>query len=129
MTGAIDQKGNLQAIGGVNEKIEGFFDTCKNAGLTGEQGVIIPRSNAGDLMLRHDLIEACEAGRFHVYAVETVTAALEIFTGLESGTLGQDGEYPEDSLLGMARDKAAEFWLMSSRSPASLFADGEEADE
>jgi ATP-dependent Lon protease len=129
LTGAIDQKGHLQAIGGANEKIEGFYDTCRNAGLTGTQGVIIPHANAGDLMLRLEVLEACAAGKFHVYAVRTVADALEILTELDAGELDEDGEYPEDSLLGMAREKAAEYWLMSSRSPASLFAEEEEETE
>ncbi len=109
MTGAIDQHGKLQAIGGVNEKIEGFYETCHQRGLSGEQGVIIPAANAGELMLRADVQAACSDGRFHVHAVEHITQALEILTGRAAGAL-HNGEYPEDSLLGIARSKAAEFW-------------------
>lgn len=84
MTGAIDQFGQIQAIGGVNEKIEGFFDACRFHELTGEQGVIIPVSNVADLMLRDDVVAACKAGKFHVYAVDHVLDALAILTATES---------------------------------------------
>ncbi|MHC5048971.1 MAG: Lon protease family protein, partial [Planctomycetota bacterium] len=80
MTGAIDQLGHLLAIGAVNEKIEGFFDTCCDAGTVDGAGVIIPRANADDLMLRHDVVDACSEGKFHVYAVETVHEAIELLT-------------------------------------------------
>jgi ATP-dependent Lon protease len=129
MTGAIDQHGRIQAIGGVNEKIEGFFDVCSAEGLSGTQGVIIPRSNAGDLMLRQDLVLACEAGRFAVYAVERVEEALELFTGLPAGALDAAGEYPEGSLLAIARQKAFEYWQRSLLSPAAFATEEDEADE
>lgn len=119
MTGAIDQHGRIQAIGGVNEKIEGFFDTGVALGTSGEGGVIIPASNAGDLMLRQDVVDACDEGRFHVWAVSTVHEALEIFTGVEAGTADDDGKYPEESLLGKAQAKARLFWERSSTSPAA----------
>ncbi|MBT8063342.1 MAG: AAA family ATPase [Gammaproteobacteria bacterium] len=120
MTGAIDQHGRIQAIGGVNEKIEGFFDACKAMGLTGQQGVLIPRSNAGDLMLRQDVVTACEEGRFSVYAVETVQQALEVLTGNPAGQADENGEYPEGSLLKLAQEKAAEYWQKSSSHPSHL---------
>ncbi|MEM9379034.1 MAG: ATP-binding protein [Planctomycetota bacterium] len=120
MTGAIDQHGRIQAIGGVNEKIEGFFDAAQALGMSGEGGVIIPRSNAGDLMLRHDVVEACAEGGFHVWAVDTVAEALEIFTGLAAGERDGEGRYPEGSLLGIARTRALEYWRSSLSSPASL---------
>jgi ATP-dependent Lon protease len=109
MTGAIDQHGRLQAIGGVNEKIEGFFDTCKAQGFTGTQGVIIPESNAGDLMLRRDVQQAVKQNQFSVYAVAYVTQALEILTGQAAGAL-IDGDYPEGSVLNKAMQKANQFW-------------------
>ena len=109
MTGAIDQHGKIQAIGGVNEKIEGFFDVCNHRGLTGSQGVIIPRSNAGELMLRTDVQEACERGEFAIYAVEYVTEALEILMGMPSGVL-MDGVYPKDTILYEAVSKAEDYW-------------------
>ena len=121
MTGAIDQFGRIQAIGGVNEKIEGFFDTCNGMGLTGTQGVIIPKSNAADLMLRVDVVEACEAGRFSIYAVETVHEALALFSGMTVGERGKDGQFPEGSLLRIAVDHAGEYWLKTLQSPTSFF--------
>lgn len=81
LTGSINQHGEVQGIGGVNEKVEGFFDVCAQAGLTGEQGVLIPRSNVKNLMLREDVVKAVEAGQFHLYAVERVDEALELLTG------------------------------------------------
>ena len=120
MTGAIDQHGNIEAIGGVNEKIEGFFDACDYFGLTGDQGVVIPKSNAGDLMLRDDVVEACSKGKFHVYAVETIHEALELMTGHEAGELDDKGNYPEDSMLGKAVDKALQFWRLTLSSPAQF---------
>ncbi|MDH3592047.1 MAG: AAA family ATPase, partial [Planctomycetota bacterium] len=117
MTGAIDQLGAIQAIGGVNEKVEGFYDICKEFGLTGDQGVIIPHSNAGDLMLRHDVVEACETGKFHIWAVHRVHEALELLTGMAAGELNEDGEYEEGTLLDLAVERAAEYWLKSSARP------------
>jgi len=119
MTGAIDQMGHILAIGAVNEKIEGFFDACRDLGMTGTQGVIIPRSNAGNLMLREDVVDACREGRFHVYAVETVHEALEIFTGLEAGRRGGNGRYPDGALLGIAVKRARDYWRKASRAPAA----------
>ena len=117
MTGAIDQHGHIQAIGGVNEKVEGFFDVCHHFGLTGEQGVIIPASNAGDLMLRTDVADACVTGEFRIYAVERIEQALEIFTDQPAGTLGDDG-YPQGSLLAIAVERAEQFWRETLRAPA-----------
>jgi len=115
MTGAIDQKGNILAIGAVNEKIEGFFDACRDLGLTGTQGVLIPKANAGDLMLRDDVVEECGRGGFHVYAVDTVQEALEVLTGRPAGYRSPGGQYPEGSLLRIAVDRARDFWLRASR--------------
>jgi len=109
MTGAIDQHGRLQAIGGVNEKIEGFFDTCKAQGFTGTQGVIIPESNAGDLMLRTDVQQAVKDDKFTVHAVGRVTQALEILCQQPAGDL-INGEYPKNSILYKAMEKSKLFW-------------------
>ena len=114
MTGAIDQLGHIQPVGAVTEKIEGFFDTCRDIGLTGTQGVIIPHANAGDLMLREDVVAACAEGRFRVYAVESVEQALTVLTGWEAGVRDDEGRYPSDSLLALAEQKAFEYWLMAS---------------
>jgi predicted ATP-dependent protease len=97
VTGSVNQLGHIQAIGGVNEKIEGFFEICRQRGLTGEQGVIIPGANVPHLMLRSDIRQAVEAGKFHVYAIDTVDDGLEILSGLEAGERAIDGSYPAGS--------------------------------
>jgi predicted ATP-dependent protease len=98
VTGSVDQHGRVQAIGGVNEKIEGFFDLCNSRGLTGEQGVLIPASNVQHLMLRQDVIDAVAAGKFHIYPVEHVDQGIEILTGLPAGKRDEEGNYPEGSI-------------------------------
>jgi ATP-dependent Lon protease len=128
MTGAIDQHGQIQAIGGVNEKVEGFFDICDHFGLSGSQGVLIPHSNAADLMLRPDVVEACAAGRFHVYAIKNIWQALELFTGLESGEWGEGG-YGEGTLLNLARAQARDYWEETVRGPRSKSPAKEENEE
>ncbi len=97
ITGSVDQHGHVQAIGGVNEKIEGFFDLCARRGLDGSHGVVIPRANLRHLQLHRRVREAVAAGRFHVWAVDRVDEAIELFTGLPAGTRGPDGHYPEGS--------------------------------
>jgi len=114
ITGAIDQVGNILAIGAANEKIEGFFDTCRVIGLTGEQGVIIPRANARDLMLRDDVVDACQARQFHVYAVDRVHQALELLTGVAAGERDVTGAYPDNTLLGVAVNRAFEYWMKAT---------------
>lgn len=98
VTGSVNQHGQVQAIGGVNEKIEGFFRTCRIGGLTGSQGVIIPAANVRNLMLRPEVLEAIEAGQFHVYAVATVDEAIELLTGRPMGEPDEAGEFPEGSV-------------------------------
>jgi lon-related putative ATP-dependent protease len=98
ITGSINQHGEMQAVGGVSQKIEGFFDLCRERGLTGEQGVIIPESNIKDLMLRPDVVEAVKAGQFHVYAVDHVEQAMELLTGMPAGMPDAEGIYPEGSV-------------------------------
>jgi predicted ATP-dependent protease len=98
VTGAVSQLGEVQAIGGVNEKIEGFFDVCAKVGLTGSQGVVIPHTNVRHLMLREDVVAACGAGRFHVFAVGTIDEALSLLTGVDAGSADQSGEYPSGTL-------------------------------
>jgi lon-related putative ATP-dependent protease len=100
VTGSINQHGQIQPIGGVNEKIEGFFDVCLARGLTGEQGVVIPRTNVKNLMLRKDVVEAAAAERFHVYAIETVDQGVALLTGCDAGERDAEGSYPADSLNG-----------------------------
>jgi predicted ATP-dependent protease len=100
VTGSVNQHGVVQPIGGVNEKIEGFFDVCRDRGLTGTQGVLIPAANTDHLMLRPDVVAAAEAGSFHVYPVETVNQGLELMTGMTAGTRGDDGAFPADTVNG-----------------------------
>jgi lon-related putative ATP-dependent protease len=98
VTGSVNQRGEIQPIGGVNEKIEGFFDVCQARGLTGRQGVLIPEANTRHLMLRRDVVEAVRAGRFHVYAIATVDEGLALLTGREAGVRGPDGRYPDGTV-------------------------------
>ena len=93
VTGSVNQKGEVQAIGGVNEKIEGFYKTCKAKGLKGDEGVMIPRSNVQHLMLNEELVEAVRQGRFHIYPVSTIDEGMEILTGVNAGQLKNDGTY------------------------------------
>jgi predicted ATP-dependent protease len=98
VTGSVNQKGEVQPIGGVNEKIEGFFDICKAKGLTGRQGVIIPCQNMRHLMLREEVVEAVRQGQFRIYAVRTVDEGIEILTGAAAGERAADGSYPEGTV-------------------------------
>ena len=107
-TGAISQRGELQAIGGVNHKIEGHFEVCRARGLTGEQGCIIPKSNAKDLMLKPEVLEAAEAGKFHVWAVDHVDKALEILTGVPAGKKRKDGSYTPGSIHALVKARLEE---------------------
>ncbi len=107
VTGSMNQHGQVQAIGGVNEKIEGFFDICRVKGLTGGQGVIIPASNVRHLMLRHDVVEAVARGEFHVYPIETVNQGLELLSGMPAGSRDQSGKYPEGTLNHLVEQQLA----------------------
>ena len=109
VTGSVNQHGEVQAIGGVNEKIEGFFDVCAARGLTGTQGVLIPHANAQHLMLRADVVEACAAGRFAVYPVETIDQGIQMLTGRPPGERSGDGSYPDDSVNRLVEDRLAAF--------------------
>ena len=98
MTGSVNQKGEVQPIGGLNQKIEGFHDLCRALGFTGQQGVVIPTRNRQNLMLRDDVVESVRRGEFHVYAVDTVDEAIELLTGASAGERQPDGSYPEGSV-------------------------------
>lgn len=108
ITGSVNQYGLVQPIGGVNEKIEGFFDICQARGLTGEQGVIIPQSNVKHLMLREDVVAACAEGRFRVHAVEDVDQAIELLTGVPAGEPDAQGLVPEGSINYLVATQLAE---------------------
>ncbi|MBL8837256.1 MAG: AAA family ATPase [Alphaproteobacteria bacterium] len=120
ITGSVNQNGESQPIGGVNEKIEGFFDVCLRAGLDGRQGVVIPAANVKHLMLRQDVVDAVAAGRFAVHAVAGVDQAMEILTGVEAGVPDAAGKYPPDSVNGRVE---AELAALADR--AQQFAVGE----
>jgi predicted ATP-dependent protease len=109
VTGSVNQHGEIQAIGGVNEKIEGFFDICNNQGLSGEQGVLIPASNVKHLMLRHDVVAAVEAGRFAVYPVSHIDEGIELLTGTAAGARDTQGRYPEASINRLVEDRLVQF--------------------
>jgi lon-related putative ATP-dependent protease len=101
VTGSVNQRGEIQAVGGVNEKIEGYFDVCRLGGsLTGEQGVIIPRANRQNLMLRQRVVEAVARGDFHIYAVRSVDEAMTLLTGVQAGEMRDGGAFPEESING-----------------------------
>ena len=100
VTGSVNQHGQVQAIGGVNEKIEGFFDLCQARGLTGEQGVLIPTANVKHLMLRHDVVAAVSAGQFHIFPVSTIDEGISLLTGVPAGELDEAGNYPDDTVNG-----------------------------
>ncbi len=105
VTGSVNQHGQIQAIGGVNEKIEGFFDICKQRGLSGTQGVLIPAANVRHLMLHNDVIEAVKAGQFSVYPVEDIDQCLTLLTGSEAGTAGEDGQFAPDTVNARVRER------------------------
>ncbi len=98
VTGSVNQKGEVQAIGGVNQKIEGFYELCKVRSLTGEQGVMIPQSNVQNLMLKEEVVEAIKEGRFHIYPVKTIDEGIEILTGVQAGELKEDETWTEGSI-------------------------------
>ena len=108
VTGSVNQKGEVQAIGGVNEKIEGFFDCCSKMGATNSQGVMIPESNVKDLMLRKDVVEAVKKGQFHVYPVKTIDEGIEILTGKKAGARNAKGAYPKGSINYLVDQKLKE---------------------
>lgn len=115
ITGSVNQHGVIQPIGGVNEKIEGFFDICRARGLSGAQGVIIPASNVVHLMLRKDVVEAVRAGRFHVHAVTHIDEALELLSGMPAGAPDAQGRFPENSVNARAAQRLTEWAQLRSR--------------
>ena len=109
VTGSVNQQGEVQAIGGVNEKVEGFFDVCQAQGLTGEQGVIIPQSNMANLMLRENVVEAVAAKKFSLWAIKTINDGIEILTGVPAGERGPNGQFPEGTVNGRIEQRLREF--------------------
>ncbi len=97
VTGSLNQKGEIQPVGGINSKVEGFYDACKTRGLTGAQGVMIPIQNKRNLMLKNEIVEAVEQGRFHIYCITTVDDGLELLSGMTAGELQEDGQFTPGS--------------------------------
>ncbi len=110
VTGSINQFGEIQPIGGVNEKIEGFFDVCAHDGLTGKQGVVIPRTNVDNLMLRADIVQAVEDGRFTIYAIDTVDDGIEILTGVKAGKADNKGNYPKGTVNYLVEESLRQYY-------------------
>ena len=115
VTGSVNQKGKIQAIGGVNQKIEGFFEVCKTRALTGKQGVIIPQANKKNLMLSKEVIKAVKQRKFHVYQVSTVEEGIEILTGMPAGKADKNGNYPDGTVYGAVQNKLAHYFKRSSQ--------------
>lgn len=109
VTGSVNQKGEVQAIGGVNQKIEGFYEVCTTKGLTGKQGVLIPRSNIGSLMLNREVVAAVRKRRFNIYAVSSIEEGIEILTGIPAGKPDRDGRYPAGTVYGEAQLKIEQY--------------------
>ncbi|MBV1933543.1 MAG: AAA family ATPase, partial [Parvibaculaceae bacterium] len=109
VTGSVNQFGEVQPIGGVNEKIEGFFEICQQRGLTGDQGVLIPASNVKHLMLRQDVVDAVERGMFSVYPIERIEEGIELLTGLRAGKRGVDGRFPLNTIFQRVEERLHQF--------------------
>ena len=109
VTGSVNQNGEIQPIGGVNEKVEGFYNVCKAKGLTGTQGVLIPHQNVKNLMLADEVVEAVRDGQFHIYEVRTIEEGIEILTGISAGQPNEDGNYDEETVFGKAAEKLRTF--------------------
>lgn len=113
VTGSVNQRGKVQPVGGINEKIEGFFEVCKIKGITGAQGVIIPKENVKHLMLKEEVVEAVRESKFHIYPVETIEQGIEILTGVEAGELNKKGSYPAGSVFHKVDEKLSEYANLS----------------
>ena len=109
VTGSVNQHGQVQAVGGVTQKVEGFFDLCRAGGLTGAQGVLLPAANAKHLTLRWDVARAIDAGQFHVYTTDTIGGGIELLTGVPAGEPGVGGRFHPDSVFGIVQARLALF--------------------
>jgi lon-related putative ATP-dependent protease len=121
VTGSVNQKGEVQAIGGVNEKIEGFFEVCKAKGLTGHQGVLIPASNVEHLMLKEEVVDAVKAGSFHIYPVQTIDQGIELLTGQRAGTKHPDGAFEESTINSLVDKRLREMAEKLREFPEFIF--------
>ncbi len=129
VTGSVNQNGEVQAIGGANEKIEGFFDLCKARGLTGKQGVMLPKDNLIHLVLKEEVVRAVRRRRFHVYGVSNIDEGIEVLTGAPAGEPSEDGAYPEGSVHFMVEQRLAELAEAARAFSADQDKDSEEADD
>ena len=120
ITGSVNQKGDIQPIGGVNEKIEGFFDLCSKRGLNKGQGVIVPIQNVKDLMLNDEVIEAVKNKKFHIYPVEKVEQAIEILTGVEAGERTKAGNFHINTIFGLVEKNLKEMRRRSKMPPTPI---------
>ncbi|MDD3867576.1 MAG: ATP-dependent protease, partial [Eubacteriales bacterium] len=109
VTGSVNQLGDVQPIGGVTEKVEGFYDICAAGGLSGEQGVIVPVQNVDQLMLRDDIVTAVEKNQFHLYAIRRIEEGIEILTGHPAGASDENGNFPDGSVYGLVMAKLERF--------------------
>ena len=109
VTGSVNQNGEIQAIGGINRKIEGFYDLCRVKGLTGEQGVLMPTSNLRNLMLRPDVVQAVAEEKFHIYAVQSIDQGIEVLTDVVAGTRNTAGKFPAGSINALVEQKLTQF--------------------
>ena len=116
VTGSVNQKGEIQPIGGVNEKIEGFYDVCKFKGLTGKQGVMIPALNKVDVMLRQDVVADIKAGKFHIYTVRTIDEGIGILAGMKAGKRRKNGMFVKDSLHDLVDQRLRKFHIQLKES-------------
>src|SRR5262249_42756083 len=107
--GAVNQHGEVQAVGGVTSKVEGFFDLCRERGLTGEQGVMVPVSNVKNLMLKEEIVEAARAGRFHVWGVSPIDEGIRLVMGRVAGERAADGTFPEGTVHRLVQDRLREY--------------------
>ena len=115
VTGSVNQLGEIQPIGGVTEKVEGFFDICSAKELTGEQGVVIPTRNIDNLMLKDEVIDAVKTGQFKIFAVSTIEEGIELLTGVPAGCVNEDGEYPKESVFYLADRKLQSYYDLAKR--------------
>jgi predicted ATP-dependent protease len=125
VTGSVNQKGKIQAIGDVNQKVEGFFEVCKEKGMNGQQGVMIPAANAQNLMLKKEVIDAVKQNKFHIYRVSSVEEGIEILTGVPAGKPNKKGIYPDGTAYG-AVQKKLKYYLERSQKIKKEFEDEEE---
>ncbi len=129
VTGSVNQKGDIQPIGGVNEKIRGFYEICKSRGLTKNQGCIIPKTNVKDLMLTSEIIDDCKAGKFHIWSISNIDDGIEILFGIKAGKLNKQGKYPNDTLYAKAVSRIEELVEIIKPKKKPLKQENENQDE